>query len=92
MFASTAKAYVRANLNPTLPLLDETLTVNVNINQTCNANYDGENINFYRSTQPNPNGQASTQCMNTARLSDVVYHEFGHALHHHSIIPGVGMP
>ena len=90
VFASTAKAYTRTYLNPTLPLLDEVLPVNVNINQTCNANYDGENINFYRSTQPSTTGQATTMCMNTARLSDVVYHEFGHALHHHSIIPGVG--
>ena len=90
VFASTAKAYARTYLNPTLPMLGEMLPVNVNINQTCNANYDGENINFYRSTQPSPTGQATMQCMNTGRLADVVYHEFGHALHHHSIIDGVG--
>ena len=32
----------------------------------------------------------SGQCENTGRLADVVYHEFGHSLHAHSIIDGVG--
>src|SRR5262249_23589644 len=29
-------------------------------------------------------------CENTGRIADVVYHETGHSVHAHSIIPGVG--
>ncbi len=57
------------------------LQANVNLDDVCNAFSDGETINFYRSGQG---------CENTARLPDVVYHEFGHAFHFHAIIPGAG--
>jgi MYXO-CTERM domain-containing protein len=30
------------------------------------------------------------ECANTGRLADVIYHEFGHAIHTNAIIPGVG--
>lgn len=66
---------------PGLEFLDERLIVNVNIDEQCNAFSDGTTINFF---------QASSQCENTARLADVVYHEFGHSLHSHSVIEGVG--
>jgi MYXO-CTERM domain-containing protein len=58
--------------------------VQVNVHDRyCNAYFEsgGFTINFY---------PANEQCDNTARLADVVYHEFGHALHHKSVIPGVG--
>jgi MYXO-CTERM domain-containing protein len=42
---------------------------------------DGDNIYFL---------QGSNQCENTGRVSDVMYHEFGHSLHAQSIIWGVG--
>ncbi len=90
VFANTAKIYVKANINPNLPWLEEALSVNVNEAQTCNAYSTGDDIHFYKATQPNPNGQASTQCQNTGRMADVVYHEFGHSLHANSIIDGVG--
>lgn len=77
----TAKEYVRANLDPALPTIDDVLTVNVNIAQNCNAFYDGKSINFY---------QANMSCQNTALLQDVVFHEYGHLVHTTSIIPGVG--
>ena len=44
--------------------------VNVNINSSCNAYYDGSSINFYRT-----NGG----CNNTA-FSPIVHHEYGHHL------------
>lgn len=76
-----ANQYAR-RLAPDLPFLDQQMTVTVNIDQECNANSNlGARINFFRS---------SDRCANTARLSDVVYHEFGHSLHGQSIIPGVG--
>jgi cysteine-rich repeat protein len=64
-----------------LAFLDEQLPVRVNIADECNAYSDGRSINFFR---------ASAQCENTATLADVVYHEFGHSLHAHAIIDGVG--
>ncbi len=79
--AGIAKSYARANLNPDLGYLDQTLSVNVNESGNCNAYSTGDDIHFYRS---------SSQCENTARLADVVYHEFGHSLHAQSIIDGVG--
>lgn len=80
--AGLAKEYVRS-FAPTLPILDQVLVTNVNVNAVCNASYDtqNKNLNFYRS---------SSQCENTGRLADVIYHEFGHAMHHASIIEGVG--
>ena len=53
----------------------------VNINDSCNAFYDGQAINFFSESQ---------DCNNTGRISDIVYHEFGHGVHEHAIIDGVG--
>jgi cysteine-rich repeat protein len=64
-----------------LPYLATTVQANVNINDSCNAFYDGNSVNFF---------VAAGGCGNTGRLPDVVYHEFGHSLHDHSIIDGVG--
>lgn len=75
-----AKTYVRT-FAPGLAELDMPITVNVNIDQECNASFDGSALNFFKS---------STRCQNTGLISDVVYHEFGHAMHFYSIIEGVG--
>ena len=45
--------------------------IRTNINASCNATYDGQNINFYRE---------STTCNNTGNVADVVYHEWGHGV------------
>ncbi|HVV86021.1 MAG TPA: DUF4215 domain-containing protein [Kofleriaceae bacterium] len=66
---------------PNLAFLDEQLAVRVNIDDECNAFSDGTTINFFR---------ASDQCENTGTIADVVFHEFGHTVHAHSIIPGAG--
>lgn len=78
---NTVKDYVRTFLDPAMPTLDESMVVNVNIEQNCNAFYDGKAINFFI---------ASEDCENTGRLEDVVYHEFGHHLHAVQVIEGVG--
>ncbi|HWN70490.1 MAG TPA: DUF4215 domain-containing protein [Haliangium sp.] len=78
--AYAVKTYAR-RFAPELKFLDEQLQARVNIDSSCNAFSDGTTINFFRS---------SDRCENTARLADVVYHEFGHALHWQSLIPGVG--
>ncbi len=53
--------------------IDNQLTANVNINQTCNANYSSFSgqINFYAS---------GGGCRNTGELAGVFDHEWGHAL------------
>lgn len=53
---------------------EEKVDVNVNLNSTCNAFYNGT-INFF---------QAGNGCLNTGRVAAIVYHEYGHGIHHHS--------
>jgi uncharacterized protein (TIGR03382 family) len=81
IFENTVKAFVRARLNPNLAWLDKPESVNVNEPQTCNAYSTGDDIHFFIK---------DTQCENTGRISDVVYHETGHSVHFNSIIPGQG--
>ena len=90
VFASTAKDYARTHMNPTLAWLDETLSVTVNENNTCNAYSTGDDIHFYKAQFSNTPVAGNPNCQNTGRLADVVYHEFGHSLHANSIIDGVG--
>lgn len=75
-----AKGYVRT-LAPDLEWLDGTISATVNIADECNAMSDGDSLFFF---------QHSDNCENTGRMSDVIYHELGHSVHHQSIIPGVG--
>ncbi len=79
--ASIVKQFAKTRIDPSLAWLDQTISVNVNEGSSCNAYSTGDDIHFYRK---------SAQCENTARLADVVYHEFGHSLHNHAIIEGVG--
>lgn len=51
--------------------LDEPLTVRVNIDDTCNAYWDGNSINFFHE---------GGGCPNTGRVAGVVYHEYGHGI------------
>jgi MYXO-CTERM domain-containing protein len=61
------------------PEVDQgTMSVYVNVEGSCNAYYDGD-INFL---------QADNQCNNTARVSDIVYHEWGHGFHGESLLAG----
>ncbi len=68
-------------ISPNMSFAKAQLRVNVNIDDECNAFYNGQSINFFSS---------SKNCANTGRLADVVYHEFGHGFHHHSAEPGAG--
>ncbi|MBK8252043.1 MAG: hypothetical protein IPK82_05180 [Polyangiaceae bacterium] len=81
--ASIAKDYARV-IDPNLAFLNKTLPVRVNQDDAdymCNAYWNGASINFF---------QAFQFCNNTARLADVVYHEFGHAFHTTTVLAGVG--
>ena len=80
--ANIVKAYIKANIAPQLaPYLDSQLDVYVNESGQCNAYSTGDDIHFFPS---------SSQCENTGRMADVVYHEFGHSTHAHAVIDGVG--
>ena len=59
------------DMDPSFTGLDEPLTVRVNINQTCNAYWDGNSINFF---------MEGGGCPNTGRVAGVVYHEYGHGI------------
>ncbi len=76
-----AKNFVRTQLDSAMKTIDQTITVNVNIAQDCNAFFDGKSLNFFH---------ASMKCQNTGLLQDVVFHEYGHAVHSAEIIEGVG--
>jgi len=47
------------------------LTVNVNLNQTCNAYWNGSTLNFFKS---------GGGCGNTGEIAAVSLHEFGHGI------------
>jgi hypothetical protein len=77
---SRAKDFAR-ELDPGMPTLGDQITANVNIAQECNAFFDGKALNFFH---------ASSRCQNTGLIQDVVFHEYGHAVHMAEIINGVG--
>ena len=82
-YIAGTNAKIRArSISPDLDWLDDRLPAHVNSTEdSCNAWSDGTNITFLRATG---------QCENTARLPDVVYHEFGHSYHNHAIVWGEG--
>ena len=56
---------------PTRTWLNTRLVDKVNLNQSCNAYWDGSAVNFFRS---------SAGCNNTGELAGVFLHEWGHGL------------
>ncbi|NVB82076.1 MAG: DUF4215 domain-containing protein [Kofleriaceae bacterium] len=81
IYATVAKAQARI-VNPALaPWLDQQLDFFVNESGECNAYSTGNDVHFFRS---------STTCQNTGRVGDIVFHEFGHSVHSHTVIPGAG--
>ena len=76
--ASRSGFYHLTNINrkaatflPTNTWLSGTLTANMNINQTCNAFWNGSTVNFYRS---------GGGCSNTGEIAAVFLHEWGHGM------------
>jgi hypothetical protein len=56
---------------PSNSWINARLTANVNLNQTCNAYWNGSSVNFFRS---------GGGCANTGELPGVSLHEYGHGL------------
>jgi fibronectin type 3 domain-containing protein len=54
---------------PSNTWINAKLTANVNLNQTCNAYWNGSTVNFFRS---------GGGCANTGELPGVSLHEYGH--------------
>jgi Zn-dependent metalloprotease len=76
--ASRTGFYHLTNINrkaatflPTNAWLAGTVQANMNINQTCNAFWDGSTVNFYRS---------GGGCSNTGEIAAVFLHEWGHGM------------
>jgi MYXO-CTERM domain-containing protein len=63
---------------PSISIVSSSLRSTVNINEACNAFYNG-NVNFYL---------AGSGCNNTGEIADVAYHEWGHGFHYTSLITG----
>jgi len=51
--------------------LQQKLTVNVDLNQVCNAYWDGTSLNFFKS---------GSGCGNTGEIASISLHEYGHGL------------
>ncbi len=68
---------------PSNTWLQQTLTSNMNINQSCNAFWGGGTVNFYRS---------GSGCANTGELAGVFDHEWGHGLDDNDAIPSIAGP
>jgi hypothetical protein len=56
---------------PTNTWLTQQLRVNTNLNQTCNAYWNGSTLNFFKS---------GGGCGNTGQIAAVSLHEFGHGM------------
>ncbi|HET8899803.1 MAG TPA: GEVED domain-containing protein [Rhodanobacteraceae bacterium] len=64
-----------AGYYPSSAWLNGVVNANVNIDDVCNAYWDGVSLNFFKS-----GAAGSTQCANTGELSGVFMHEFGHGI------------
>lgn len=62
-----------------LPFLNTKIPVKVNINDVCNAFWDGSSLNFFKSGEV-ASGTNPYKCKNTGEIRDVMQHEWGHGL------------
>ncbi len=62
---------VAASFLPSNTWLPTRLTAKTNLDQTCNAFWDGRKVNFFKS---------GDGCSNTGEIAAVMMHEFGHGL------------
>ncbi|RMG25031.1 MAG: hypothetical protein D6732_22975, partial [Methanobacteriota archaeon] len=58
-------------LDPSFTNINYSMPCRVNINNTCNAFWDGTGVNFFL---------AGGGCPNTGQMPSVVYHEYGHGI------------
>jgi hypothetical protein len=63
--------------------VDDQLTSNMNIVASCNAFWDGNAVNFFRS---------SAQCGNTGEIAAIFDHEWGHGMDNNGVNPNISNP
>ena len=68
------------NVFPTFTSLDFPIETNVDVSGSCNAYYSSGTINFYMQSSTWGPVDPTDNCHATAKLPDVVYHEYGHAI------------
>ena len=76
------KEMARSHL-PSNTWLQGRLTANMNINNTCNAFWNGSTVNFYRS---------GGGCANTGEIAAVFDHEWGHGMDANDVVGGIASP
>ncbi len=76
-YAMLAKARVR-QFHPTLAWLDQQLDIHVNEPGSCNALSTGDELHFF----------GAGACESSARITDIVLHEFAHSVHSQSYLAG----
>jgi hypothetical protein len=76
------KAQARAQL-PANGWLQDQLPAVMNITQTCNANWNGTSVNFFRS---------GGGCRNTGEIAGIFDHEWGHGMDDNDAVPDVSNP
>lgn len=81
VYGTDAVEHARA-LDPAIATWTSPFQFFVNETNPCNAYTNRDDVHLSRATD---------ECENTGRVADIVYHEFGHAIHDHEIIAGVGM-
>jgi cysteine-rich repeat protein len=82
IYAGIVKARARRILPSLASWLDTPVNFFVNTSgSTCNAFSTGNDTYYYA---------GDSRCENTGRIADVIFHEFGHSIHNHAFIPGVG--
>lgn len=74
----TAQAWLPGNT-----WLQSQLTANMNIDDTCNAFWDGATVNFFKS---------GGSCANTGEIAAVFDHEWGHGLDNNGTDPTISAP
>ena len=77
-----AQSWARPVINP--KWFSTQLVANVNIGDICNAFWNGRTVNFFQAGSKRLANGKTLGCSNTGENADVVYHEWGHGLHHNT--------
>jgi Zn-dependent metalloprotease len=68
--AERTHEYIKS-IDPGFTAIDYEMPIHVLVDGTCNAYWDGEGVNFFK---------AGGGCNSTAKMADVVAHEYGHGI------------
>lgn len=77
-----AQSWARPVINPRW--FSTQVVANVNIGDICNAFWNGKSVNFFQAGSKKMANGKVLGCTNTGENADVVYHEWGHGLHHNT--------